>query len=395
MNYLLSKQNLNMSDNKRHNKIMNFVSEYPLLRTNRHCVSNYNTIYATSDIHSDFRKFIQALIKFNLIIIPKNIDIFTDDIYNTLLITDTKWNNKKKKVLVVIVGDLIDGKRPDGNDLNDEVGSFEFLLHAFIYNMRIKALHCDSHIVFTIGNHDHHNIIINDIVLQNYTRPSAINYFGDVLKRREILIPFYECNPFYDLVLLNKDDTKNTIFVHGGLHSNKAKMVNFDIVQNFILENIGCFIDIEQQLKKMLINAFSNSRSAIWTRYYADNTDSCSIIEKDLTNTLVVIGHCPTDNNCKHISKIMENDIRYDMCNKEHGCVVTGCNRKSDNGPNLVFVDSALSSIFHSNDNDERRVIEFLKLTHIPSKKDKNRYYNKIERIESPTKICHLMFKNV
>ena len=115
----------------------------------------YNTVYATSDIHSDFRKFIQILKNNN--IIKTEFDPYNgDEIYDPRLLTDFEWI-AGSSVLIVFVGDLVDGARDHGefyNSVDDKRGSFEFLLHAFIYNMRIKSNRVRSEVLFTIGNHD-------------------------------------------------------------------------------------------------------------------------------------------------------------------------------------------------------------------------------------------------
>ena len=136
--------------------------------------SKFDTVYFTSDIHSDLRKFVQMLQLSGLV--RSALDPYNgDDIYNPNLITDMEWIAKPKTILVII-GDLVDGKRGYGQKLwdgtyqavnspDDNRGSFELLLHTLLYNLRIKANMGNSEILYTLGNHEHKTIIdtANDI----------------------------------------------------------------------------------------------------------------------------------------------------------------------------------------------------------------------------------------
>ena len=128
--------------------------------------NKFDRIYVNSDIHSDYRNFINYLKNLNLIAIPDGLNIYTvsanldtrDDIYDPRFITETRW--LPTNTLYIITGDLVDGKRTLSVD--DPRGSFEILLHMFIYNLRLKALEINSDILFTIGNHDALTAIVHD-----------------------------------------------------------------------------------------------------------------------------------------------------------------------------------------------------------------------------------------
>ena len=104
---------------------------------------SYDRIYINSDIRSDYRNFISCLQKLNLIKIPTGLNI-----YSYQLITDTEW--LPHNTLYVIIGDLVNGRQQQGF-VSDQIGSFDILLHMFIYNLRLKALEKNSDILFTIG----------------------------------------------------------------------------------------------------------------------------------------------------------------------------------------------------------------------------------------------------
>jgi hypothetical protein len=123
--------------------------------------NNYDNVYITSDIHADYRKLIQTLVDNDLITLP---DGFTRDnlfgplkIYDRALITKTRWNNTR--TCLIILGDIVDGKRRDDMQVDDPLGQFEILIHMFLFNLRRRALEKNSLVAFTLGNHDFHSII--------------------------------------------------------------------------------------------------------------------------------------------------------------------------------------------------------------------------------------------
>ena len=131
----------------------------PVLDTKR-----FEHVYITSDIHSDLRKFVQTLLNNGIIEIEKSDGIAfdpysKDDIYSPELITNIIWKNNH--TLLVIIGDLVDGKRLN-KQVDDPEGSFELRLHMFLYNMRIQAMQHNSEVRFTLGNHDIISVLHNE-----------------------------------------------------------------------------------------------------------------------------------------------------------------------------------------------------------------------------------------
>ena len=382
--YKLNSDNLILTNVDRENKIKTFIEKNPSIRHNKQYVTKYDTVFVTSDIHSDYRKFIQTLVSIGLIKIPNNINIYSDDIYDHRIITESTWI--PRKTLFVIVGDLVDGKRK--SSVLDNRGNFELLLHSFIYNIRIEALKHDSNIVFTIGNHDHHTIIMNKKTtsLDRYITDESQHFFKKMIIRSSTLLTFYECNPFYIFKLINEDNSDNTIFVHGGLHSGKSKLIhNYDKLQDE-LSSTGLFKNIQ---KLFIFNSDTDSHgnpiSPLWTRYYSDDPEACNDVKADLKNTLIVVGHTTTSSykDHKYLKSIVDGDKQYATCNKTQSCVLLGCPRDSDNGPNMAWVDSSISSSFFNNtlEDESKRQIEILKLGH---SKNTKRYYNTIDRVRSP-----------
>ena len=263
--------------------------------------------------------------------------------------------------------------------------------------MRIEALKHDSNIVFTIGNHDHHTIIMNSYKVINqkttsldeYITNNSRQFFKNLTYRSYALFPFYECNPFYIFKLINEDNSDNTIFVHGGLHYRMFQVIpNYDDIIKLQdeLSSTGLFKNIQNLfIFNPHTDRHGNPISPLWTRYYSDDPEACNDIKADLKNTLIVVGHTPTSSykNHKYLKSIVDSDKQYATCNQTQSCVLLGCPRKPDMGPNMAWVDSSMSSSFFNNslEDESKRQIEILKLGHSRYTK---RYYNIIDRVKSP-----------
>ncbi len=366
----------------------------------------YTDIYITSDLHADYRKLVDNLVKGRFISIPQGINLTNDDIYKPEIITNSNW--LKKNTLFVIVGDLIDGLR-NGGKVNDPRGSFELLLHLLLYNLRLKALEMGSEILFTIGNHDLHSVIIKDDSLSNhYIHAESERYFGnEPNNRKEVLRPFYTLSP-YLFVELDDGNENKIICVHGGLHSNTNQQIPLGML-HALQETLNSSTDLNETIEnqriatgiKLIAFKGQNDREdgALWSRFYAKDQSegggaACKVI-KELKNTFVIVGHCPTDSDNPNIISIMNNSDFYNGCDGKNntqdtgkGCVVID-NRclDKDSLPLLAFVDSAQSEAFRINRRDNNsRPIEYLHL-----RKDSlirtTRRYNTISRfvLSNPT----------
>jgi hypothetical protein len=397
--------------------ILDKISKTTYFRKKTNYIINaqdYDNVYVTSDIHSDYRKFVKILKDIGLI--KTSLNPYTDDIYSSELVINTEW--MPQRTLLVIVGDLVDGRRH--YNVADSRGSFELLLHIFIYNLRLAAHEKNSEIIFTIGNHDFHSVIkiTNDNIKLNKVTKSFINnmtvqsleYFNYgnlrysselalIKNKQKFLLPFYNCSPYFFIIIKN-NDVNEVILVHGGIHYSRRTNTNSIInklheIQTKVLKtNLNALNDD-------ICNFFSDyNNSPLWTRFYANDINSCDKLfesEND-NNKLIIVGHCPTynlqDSKFYNIKKMMDDDKSvYVDCNDKGGCVTIGCFNKSDNSPRLVFVDTAMSSAFARNlsvnSQPETRRSEFLLLSHDPSIQS-NRYYNLIKRIASETDIINI-----
>jgi hypothetical protein len=381
----------------------------------------YNDVFIISDIHADLRKFYSILINSKMIESPFN--PYNDDIVNPKLISQAKWN--MENTLLIIVGDLIDGRRRT-TDVDDPDGSFELKLHILLYNLRLQAIKMNSNIIFTLGNHDCETINDNN-QLGEFIHGTANIYFSKIdnnemppPNRRDALKPFYELSP-YIFISLNTGVHQNEIVcVHAGLHTYNIdyKDINRSELEKLQLDvNVNGLDLLNNYYKKPSIyNTITDktdiieSNPFVWTRFYAEmDEEQCNIIldkgYKDGEYKMIVVGHCPTHtNNFPNITKIMKTNDSYKHCQtnideekKMAGCVVTRCHESPLDGemgsaPRIVLVDTALSSSFRILSLDKEQInnnrpTELLHLHHNSKYSSTNRYYNNISRfLVSPDK---------
>jgi hypothetical protein len=383
----------------------------------------YDTVYVTSDLHADYRKFIQTLSDAGLITLPKkinpetqneeNINLFSDDIYMMDIITKTTWNNNK--TLLIVLGDIVDGKRGQDKQVDDRLGLFEILIHMFMFNLRRKALLKQSLLAFTIGNHDYHALydIENDngvYFYNNYVHDTARNIFQTSSNRREILLPFYEVHPLFFISLFNPDNNREELVgIHAGFHQEEDKkyiMPEMEAIQvkiNAVVTEGTITTALDVSDKHNLFHQyhakdahgrelFMRSRNGsqvplmkedggLWSRHY-DVLDACAVIEAQAP-VMFVVGHCPTiyDENKLH-SVTKKANPAYEGCmgaGRGHGCVVLSCNNK------LAHVDVGMSTSFYPRGDwalfNRTAEKEMLKLTHSSELSTATRYYNIVERV--------------
>ena len=96
-----------------------------LLKSSFVIPNNQNSdVYITSDIHADLEKIMYILYK------AKIIDTYSkEDIYTFNVIADD--------FIIIIVGDIVDGKRSSELEIEDPIGNIELLLHLQSLNTKI------------------------------------------------------------------------------------------------------------------------------------------------------------------------------------------------------------------------------------------------------------------
>ena len=352
----------------------------------------YQTVYATSDIHADLPK-LMILLEINGLI------------SKTEHIADTEW--LPENTLLVIVGDIVDGRRPGRAPVNDTIGNVELLLHAFLFNLRIRARNKNSEVRFLLGNHDYLTVVcdIGDNIQQqnqihgmyrDYVHQKAQRFFNNSREnRRNCLLPFYQCCPY---IFTCVDD--ELAFAHGGLWAYTQEddlELDSKAAANYLQQMIELSHDITSlntpEKKAYLIQG---GKSLLETRSYSQEPMDlvCSRVGKvgngyDLT----IVGHCSTHYGIKAGSQ-------FELIHKEHayasekcldgGCVLLGCSDK-DGGPEVAYVDITMSSAFDHYKPWTIQRYELLKLTHDPALKS-DRYYNRITR--ESTRFTNKGFRN-
>jgi hypothetical protein len=365
--------------------------------------SNFDKIFAIGDIHADYIRFYNLLLENDLIQGDKMTD---KNKYEPSIITDVRW--KHERTLLVICGDLVDGKRCNNlghncNEVNDPKGSFELLLFIFLFNLKYKANKKSSDVIYLFGNHDAmmlankntYTTIMDDNsqkdfydnfmheTAKTFWKENKYNYY---YQRKEILAEFYKVSPYILYNVHNKNGKKIT-FVHGGLVDHNIKYTfsyeeieiyenyrkyyekkNYQLINNIINNEITQEKRISLELFEYLLNNDTDmKKGAYWTRS-VNIQNNCDGYTKDEKDTTFVVGHCPTTsgfvdennglkiidqkgnfknthNNCDHAS----NNLRKIEESKRYNCIHPRC--FTGDNPNVIMIDIALSQAMNSRPN--------------------------------------------
>lgn len=372
----------------------------------------YKKIYVLSDLHADYRKFVDMLQK-NYIVNPV-INVNGDDIYDIQNIC--KFDFQQENTLLVIVGDLVDGKRPViKHSVRDEHGNFEIFLLALVVQLKFMAKKKFSDVIFTWGNHDITRMNPKRNINEIYTYENHKNL-------EHYAIYFYQICPF----IMYK--VKEVVFVHGSMHSNKylyelnkdnasAIAKYFKNIKQLDYTNEYTKKDIQNITKDYFLDdneEYVNVKNGpiIFTRKYSYDNDvydtnryqfrskTYKMFENDDPNHLLtIVGHCI--NSELHKNKKDHFDFHDEQCEKRDyddnsekatvegsvGCIYPRFFEKFEGAffPRVIMVDTALSEAFqfHAKNTNKSiiekntdRTNEILLLEHEPAKKAKStRHY--------------------
>ena len=351
-----------------HQKVLQFARAEKRGRSGHEIVGDFDRVFVTSDIHADLRKFVQLLVACKLI----SIEPYThEDIYalkhpslqQTQKIYDIVWHARwvASRTLLVICGDLIDGKRGSGGT-GDARGSYEFLLHCMLFNLRIQARTLGSEVRFTIGNHDAGTVTAYppyafdkehvEAKHLSFAPSSGARGQDPRIGRRDMLLPFYACQPFLMLTL------GKAIFAHAGFvhESGGSDNIYADaLARQTLLDNAT--LDEHTDL----LAFFQPTKGEIpvfWARGYAvlPHVTACyPTNEAHKRFELIAVGHCVT-----HTFKWLD---LAGQCNNDtkgtDGCVIT---RDCVGGPLIALVDTGMSASFRNGDRNEKRSVGMLVL---------------------------------
>lgn len=313
---------------------------------------DYDNIFITSDIRSDFKSFLILLKDNGIIQYDENIATFIqfNEPHNPKIITDVKWAGGNK-TLFLILGNIVDGnERIYGEDIaiDDKKGNFELLIHAFIHNLRIQARKQKSDVLFTFGEHDFYSVLLPEkeklgefysdtktVLQSNFVRNnhhknnvhySAIKFFKTYDSRRSTLLPFYCNSPYFFLIFNNNfynimcsHHIQDSIFGQIQQHINKHGLLK-------LLPNI-------------VLKEFRNSKSLSELGYRKD----------DCTNSknILIFGFDKYNNNTY-------ND------NNHGGNIYKYCYTKSNVSNLVISVNTTLNLL---NNNNSRVNVNILKLS--------------------------------
>jgi hypothetical protein len=423
-----------------HDKIKKFGSNLGTKTHNIDCTL-YDNVYIFSDIHADFFKFCQILFEYELIKInDTNKNDIINEIYSDLdadqteeqilsmyakffhIIENIEWNGGEK-TLIILVGDLVDGKR-DNSEVYDPKGIFELLIHSLVHNIRIKSRENKSDMLFTFGNHDFFGCFYNDFPYLKYIHTSCKEYYKMDLKKRLLFLqPFYINSPYLFLNLQYNNETKIKC-IHAGIHSEHGVRIPDNVLDESQTMLNSITFDNITQIHMINIKSIADTLLVVRPYYNVNDKrkDGCNFIKDD--DPLLIIGHCPTaesmkteiqninspeyvncdywEENLADVNKLNE-FIEFRHNPQTKGCVVVGCNHENHT-PKLIYVDSALSNSFrnhfiyndlftNNNANAEKnritnnfnktRHVEILKLSREGETPDAKYYYNILERLNS------------
>jgi len=355
--------------------------------------TQYDHVFITSDIHADLGMFDQLLLNAGVIEAVVNPELAHLSPL-VRLISQRRWN--ARRTLVIIVGDIVDGRRNSNYfEVPDVKGNIELLLHAYLYNLRILADEYGSELRFTVGNHDYHSVIESPTLYGEFYRmhvhSTAQAFFVNRAGRRACLLPFYNCCPYLMLCV-----STEIACVHGGFMGyNGTRLVNNTGFLRDAQEEINTAEGFEGLSPASLAELSIAERvthlglgyesSPLWSRRYAYGTEDQVCEELGTTYALTVVGHCQTGSGCcvngAHTRRILSQpEYQEHNCHNDGGCVLAGC-RDADGAPRLAFVDIAMSRAFNPAKNPIGRS-ELLYLSHDPDGPG-SRYYNTIYRINA------------
>jgi hypothetical protein len=351
----------------------------------------YDHIYVTSDIHADLEKLDNMITKLGLV-------NYTDTSPKTpvMLPVYTEWI--PERTLFIIVGDVVDGARnSEGSKIPDPVGNIELMLHAYLYNIRIKARMKKSEVRFVIGNHDFETVIkktLNVDLCNEYIHRKAYQFFGNgdggisatYQNRSQCLKPFYNCCPYLFTTVADE-----IAFIHGGLHDGGKQLLDSVVRQQENIDEANNFSALNQAI-------LDGEKNPLWTRYYAtESVDKVNQLINSVNFKTVIVGHCqmgigpngtPMGKFEKHTASILASEpyAKYKCGIDGNGCVVSSCYSIADASPHLAFVDIGFSRTFSPEDlevNNPRRRAEMLCFKHEPENPIFLRHYNIIIRVNT------------
>lgn len=146
---------------------------------------NYTRTYVMSDIHADPCRFLWLLGKNELITPQKPPTYWSGALQGAngfSALAEIAWTRHPKQCLVVL-GDLVDGKRIFNPDMVKEVSttcniSREYLVHLLIMHLQLSARANNGGVYVCLGNHDVESVFMDwkGLTKHNYKESVVYNY---------------------------------------------------------------------------------------------------------------------------------------------------------------------------------------------------------------------------
>lgn len=222
--------------------------KYDQFPVTEHSCTKFEQIHVMSDLHADYELVFRHLIRFGIMTCTHKswyTDILNKNEANKVL-GSVQWGLGPKNLLV-ICGDIVDGKR--GNTQVPKCGlNVEVMLHILLRNLKILAKNDESDVILLYGNHD---FMCLSRVNYSYAAYCHLNYSDegidikhdyyddndkkqndDIQQRYDMLKPFYKNYSLYfgilkEHVKIGKDydiDDYELLFSHAGFFFNNSLM---------------------------------------------------------------------------------------------------------------------------------------------------------------------------
>ena len=297
-------------------------------------------IYVLSDIHSDFPRFIQLL--YNSNIIRFNKDIIDQDYFHSLDIL-YDFEIIDKNFILIIAGDIINGKRPEYYIQTDTItGDYELRLFIFLTNFKLKSNHYASDVYWTLGNHEYFSLINKTENMNRFRCDKCLDFYKNDKNRIKILLCFLLVCPYYFLILYHEKLNRYIFICHAGLNNSTDLLQYIDHEPENLYKKVN---------KNILYNkSYSNDLDNYNYNELSLNTKICKIAKK-YKYDMMIYGHCTIN-----IVNSLYNKKKYIEGCKDKKCILAVCGDKNI-GAQIIFVDIGLSK-FHSY--DDRSFHEYL-----------------------------------
>jgi hypothetical protein len=323
------------------NYILNKTKLYkPSISKNNIIQMDNKKIYVLSDIHSDFPRFIQLL--YNSNIIKFNTNNITQEYFHSLDIL-YDFDIIDKNFMLIIAGDLINGRRPEYDLQTDDItGDYELRLFIFLTNLKYKANLLNSDVLWCLGNHEYFSLITETQNMMRFRCDKCLDFYKSDKNRINILLCFLLVSPYYFIILHHKRLNRYIFICHAGLNNSTNLLQYIDHQPDNLYKKVNKDILYTKSYSNDLDNYNHNELSL--------NTNICKIVKK-YNYDMMIYGHCTIN-----VVSELKNKQKYINGCEDKKCILAVCGDKNI-GAQIVFVDIGLSK-FH--DYDDRSFHEYL-----------------------------------